>query len=108
MTDLFDSENRELDHRRLLGILDALDREIPENPQPLSAVAPKAIQKLRDRVSTTINRLSLLNRAIDPVQHHDVYDPSHPLAAADLIAERLVRQARVALGGLQRFYGAGV
>jgi hypothetical protein len=108
MSDLFSQPGRELDGRRLSQLLEPLEREIPDDPQPLSDLTPRGISKLQRRLQALIQKLSSLSRAIDPIKHYDVYDPSHPISAADLISERLLRQQRVALNTLERFYGAGV
>lgn len=108
MSDLFNQDARKLDPKQLLSRLEALEREIPENPQPLTELSTRSLKAFRERLQRVTQKLALLDRRIDPIEHHEVYDPSHPVSAADLIAERLLRRPRVRLSHLNRFYGAGV
>lgn len=93
---------------RLLNALDDLDSLLVDRPDSIRNLPRQKLRSLLARVEGTRLRLEQFARAIDPVLHHDVYDPSHPEAAADLIARKLLEQDRVRLDSLAPFWGAGV
>lgn len=108
MIDLFGKDDNQLDIHRFLERAEALAREIPSKPQPIRGLSASATASVLKRIRNLIQRLEDLVRALDPITHSDVYDPSHPTSAADLIAARLVSGPSFPLAEVKPFYGAGV
>lgn len=105
---LFDDSEPSFDPERLTYTLGVVSRELNRVPDNPSGVPARTLAKIRDQIKALSEQLTTVNRKLDPVRHTEVFDPTHPHSAADLIAERLLRQQRRSLGGLERFYGAGV
>lgn len=109
MTDLFDQGgDRPFDPGAFLARVEALEREIPANPPRMPGGRGAIVNRVLDRIRVLVERLTMLAQAVDPVRHSDVYDPSHPAAAAELIAEKVGRAPRQGLGALEPFWGSGV
>jgi hypothetical protein len=105
--DLF-TDRSSVDSTAILKKLDELDATIPEEILLPHGVPRHALGKLISRVDRLRLRLERFAREIDPTTHHDVYDPSHPEAAADLIARKVLEQTPRNLAELTPFWGAGV
>lgn len=98
----------EFDPAKFLKHADALSEVIPDGAEPLPRNRGAISKRVLERIRILIDQLTNLARAIDPVHHPDVYDPSQPEAAADLIAEKLARRPLAPLGSPHPFWGSGV
>jgi hypothetical protein len=105
--DLFSSAG-DVNAGRILDKLEELDSAIPEHLSSPHGIPSRQIRQLISRIEDVRVRLENFVREIDPIFHHDVYDPSHPEAAADLIARKLLEQDARELTALPPFWGAGV
>lgn len=111
MPDLFEqpSQDRsEFNATRFLDRAEALAREIPDDVPRMQGGRAAVVTRVLTSIHNLTDRLTRLARAIDPVHHADVYDPSHPDAAAELIAEKLERSHQYSLKDLHAFWGSGV
>lgn len=105
MADLFGG--KDFEPNEFLKRAERLEETIPERVDrfPVSSrTGRRVLQRIRD----LINRLTELYRALDPVEHSDIYDPSHPEAAAELIAQKLVSAPATPLQDLTPFWGSGM
>lgn len=105
--DLF-TDPQGFDPKRLLRHLDELDSQLPERIPHAPDISRAVLMRLLERMATVRTRLERLERQLDPVAHHDIYDPSHPESAADLIARKLMEQDAQQLVTLSPFWGSGV
>jgi len=101
-------EREPVAHAQILRILDELERELPDVPTLDSGLKKRTLKQLLERSRSMSERLANFARMVDPATHHDVYDPSHPEAAADLVARKLTEQNRHLLSTLRPFWGSGV
>jgi hypothetical protein len=111
MTDTHENlfgEKQPIEDARILRILDDLDRELPASISGEILLPKRSLNRLLDRSREMSERLSGFARMIDPATHQDIYDPSHPEAAADLVARKLIEQGRKQLSPLKAFWGSGV
>ncbi|HYW10066.1 MAG TPA: Eco29kI family restriction endonuclease [Longimicrobium sp.] len=98
----------EFDPEAFLQRAKELGEVIRDDAEPLPRSQRAISKQVLERIRILIDQLTKLARAIDPVHHPDVYDPSQPEAAAELIAEKLARRPLTPLGSPHQFWGSGV
>lgn len=98
---------RDFDPEEFIRRIDRLEEAIPEEVGRFP-VKSRIAKRVLDRIRALIDRLTALYRALDPVEHSDIYDPSHPESVAELIAEKLIRCPPIRLDQLTPFWGSGV
>lgn len=97
----------QLDPNEVIKRIDQLEEVLPQEVERFTSGQGKR-KTVLERLRGLIDRLTTLYRALDPIEHSDIYDPSHPDTAADLIADRLNQSPLLPLNNLPRFWGSGV
>lgn len=96
---------------QLERLLDDLERLLAALPATGSESEPSGRQSAaaRRRFEEIEVRVNQLVTSLDPVRRpKSAFDPAHPAQIGRFVALALLAQARVPLGAVNRFYGAGI
>jgi hypothetical protein len=97
------------DYGALVDELKRLLTSLPDAPPPSSDQTPRVLNKLREDLKKSIEKLRAVVAALDPVQQPEAFfDPSDPTKVGEMVAGALVLQPLRPLGSVPKFYGSGV
>jgi hypothetical protein len=98
--DAFDANKFE---KQLEKVEDAIPESVARFPK-----GDRTGSRLLKRIRSVIRKLESFYKALDPVFHSDILDPSRPDVAGEVFATKLEKAERVAMAELPRFWGSGV